>query len=98
MPLPDWTALPLPMSYGKDDPNDRLVAMFRDYCDDYFAREVTPHWPDAWIDYSKTKVGYEIPITRHFYTYEPPRPLDEIEADIRTLEGEIIELLKQVAA
>ena len=55
----------------------------------YVAREVTPHVPDAWVDESKTKIGYEIPLNRHFYVYEPPRPLDEIEADLQTLEQEI---------
>jgi type I restriction enzyme M protein len=64
----------------------------------YFKREVLPHVPDAWIDEAKTKVGYEIPLNRHFYRYEPPRPLEEIEADIRTLEGEILALLKEVTA
>ena len=62
----------------------------------YFAREVLPHVPDAWIDESKTKVGYEIPLNRHFYQYEPPRPLEVIEADIKTLERDIIELLADV--
>ena len=62
----------------------------------YFDREVLPHVPDAWIDESKTKVGYEIPLNRHFYQYEPPRPLEVIEADIRTLERDIIELLADV--
>ena len=61
----------------------------RPHCDAYFAREVAPHWPDAWIDYDKIKVGYEIPITRHFYVYEPPRPLEAIEADIAALEAEM---------
>ena len=54
--------------------------------------------PDAWIDESKTKVGYEIPFNRHFYLYEPPRPLEEIEADIKALEGEILAQLKEVTA
>src|SRR5208282_2404521 len=45
----------------------------------YFEREVRPHVPDAWIDESKTKVGYEIPFNRHFYKYTPPRPLEEIK-------------------
>jgi type I restriction enzyme M protein len=63
----------------------------------YFRREVKPHVPDAWIDDSKTKVGYEIPLTRHFYKYTPPRPLEEIEADIRQLEGEIVKALAEVA-
>lgn len=58
----------------------------------YFKREVLPHVPDARIDHSKTKTGYEIPLNRHFYRYEPPRPLEEIEADIRVLETEIVSL------
>ena len=62
----------------------------------YFQREVLPHVPDAWIDESKTKVGYEIPLNRHFYHYEPPRPLDVIEKDIKQLEKEITELLTEV--
>ena len=62
----------------------------------YFEREVVPHVPDAWIDESKTKVGYEIPLNRHFYQYEPPRPLDVIEADIKTLERDILKLLAEV--
>ena len=62
----------------------------------YFKREVLPHVPDAWIDHDKTKVGYEIPLNRHFYRYEPPRPLNEIESEIKQLEGEILDLLKGV--
>ena len=65
---------------------------------DYVAREVLPHVPDAWADESKTKIGYEIPLNRHFYVYEPPRPLEEIEADLRVLEGEIAGLLAEVTA
>jgi type I restriction enzyme M protein len=62
----------------------------------YFEREVLPHVPDAWIDESKTKIGYEIPFTRHFYVYKPLRPLKEIEAEIRALEGEIQGMLGEV--
>jgi type I restriction enzyme M protein len=65
---------------------------------DFFKREVLPHVPDAWIDIGKTKIGYEIPLNRYFYQYEPPRPLDVIEGDIKTLEGEIRALLKEVTA
>ena len=65
---------------------------------EYFKREVLPHVPDAWIDESKTKVGYEIPLNRHFYRYEPPRPLEVIEADIKALEADILQLLKEVTA
>ncbi len=64
--------------------------------DDYFKREVLPHVPDAWIDHSKTKVGYEIPLNRHFYCYEPPRPLEEIAADILGLEREIVSMLAEI--
>lgn len=63
---------------------------------EYFDREVRPHVPDAWIDDSKTKVGYEIPLNRHFYKYQPPRPLEEIEADIKQLEREIVQMLAEV--
>ncbi len=62
----------------------------------YFAREVLPHVPDAWIDASKTKIGYEIPFTRHFYTYTPPRPLEAIDADLQRLGAEIGELLQTI--
>jgi type I restriction enzyme M protein len=66
--------------------------------DTYMAREVLPHVPDAWVDQSKTKVGYEIPFTRHFYVYEPPRPLAVIEKEIRDLEMEIQGMLAEVLA
>ena len=64
--------------------------------DDYMKREVLPHVPDAWVDKSKTKIGYEIPLNRHFYVYEPPRPLEEIEEDIQSLETEIVGLLGEI--
>ncbi|KIG14291.1 Type I restriction-modification system, DNA-methyltransferase subunit M [Enhygromyxa salina] len=67
-----------------------------DDIDDYMAREVLPHVPDAWVDRSKTKVGYEIPFTRHFYEYVPPRALGVIEAEILALEDEIRGMLGEV--
>jgi type I restriction enzyme M protein len=96
VPLPADIPLPLPISYDKDADNNQLVELVREYCDAYFEAEVKPHWPEAWIDYSKTKVGYEIPINRHFYVYQPPRPLAEIEAEIKALESEILGMLKGV--
>ena len=57
--------------------------------DRYFEREVLPYAPDAWIDKSKTKVGYEIPMTRYFYEYQPPEPVDDIVKRIKKLESEI---------
>lgn len=64
----------------------------------YFDAEVKPHVDDAWIDWDKTKTGYEIPFTRHFYTYEPPRALADIDADLERVVGEIMELLREVEA
>ncbi len=64
--------------------------------EDYFQREVIPHVPDAWIDHDKTKKGYEIPLTRHFYEYKPLRPLEEIEGEIKALEADTDRLLKEV--
>lgn len=66
--------------------------------DEYLAREVLPHVPDAWVDESKTKTGYEIPFTRHFYVYTPPRPLAEIDAELKQLEAEIQRLLGEVTS
>ncbi|HHY41644.1 MAG TPA: SAM-dependent DNA methyltransferase [Thermoanaerobacterales bacterium] len=63
---------------------------------EYFKREVKPHVPDAWIDESKTKIGYEIPFTRHFYKYQPLRPSEEIMREIIELEKSISEKLKKV--
>jgi type I restriction enzyme M protein len=87
---------------GNPEPDPELrdteTVPLKQSIEEYFKREVLPHVPDAWIDESKTKVGYEIPLNRHFYRYEPPRPLEEIEADIKTLEGDILALLKEVAA
>lgn len=63
---------------------------------EYFEREVKPHVPDAWIDETKTKIGYEIPFTRHFYKYQPLRPSEEIMKEIIELEKSISEKLKKV--
>ena len=62
----------------------------------YFEREVLPHVPDAWIDHDKTKKGFEIPFTRHFYKFIQPRSLEEIDADLKVITDEILFLLRQV--
>ncbi|MCB0168737.1 MAG: SAM-dependent DNA methyltransferase, partial [Anaerolineae bacterium] len=64
----------------------------------FFRREVLPHVPDAWIDDSKTAIGYEIPFTRHFYQYQPLRPVESIIADIRALEAETDGLLGKITS
>ncbi len=64
----------------------------------YFRREVLPHAPDAWIDHDKTKVGYEIPFNRHFYVFKPPRPLAEIDADLKQVTDRILGMLGGLSA
>ena len=59
----------------------------------YFKREVLPHAPDAWIDTDKTKVGYEIPFNRHFYVFKPPRPLAEIDAELKGVTDRILTMI-----
>ena len=64
----------------------------------YMAREVLPHVPDAWVDESKTRVGYEINFNRYFYKYTPLRPLEEIESDLKGIEKEIAGMLEEMGA
>lgn len=63
--------------------------------EEYFEEEVLQYYPDAWMDRKKDKIGYEINFTQHFYKYQPPRPLEEIEADIKIVTAEIQELIKE---
>ncbi|MDU0294388.1 class I SAM-dependent DNA methyltransferase [Saccharothrix longispora] len=88
----DAKGKPLPDPDLRDNEN---VPLDEDI-DAYMAREVLPHVPDAWVDHTKTKVGYEIPFTRHFYKYTPPRPLEEIDAELKNLEAQIQCLLSEV--
>lgn len=64
----------------------------------YFAREVLPHAADAWIDPEKTKVGYEVPFNRHFYVFEPPRPLAEIDAELKYVTDRILTMIRELSA
>ena len=68
----------------------------KDDIDAYFEREVRPHVPDAWMDRGKDKLGFEINFNRHFYRYTPPRALEEIDADLKDAEEEIMRLLREV--
>ncbi len=97
-------------SDGNPEPDTELrdyeYVPFKEDVDAYFEREVKPFVPDAWIDTTKRDakegkvgiVGYEIPLNRHFYVYQPPRPLEEIEAEIAELEKAIVAELKEVVA
>jgi type I restriction enzyme M protein len=82
----------------EEDPTARFATPpCRAAVDDHMREEVLPYVPDAWVDHDKTKIGYEIPLTRHFYKYVPPRSLEEIDAEIKALEDEIQRLLGEVA-
>ncbi len=63
----------------------------------YFEREVRPHAEDAWIDHEKTKTGYEIPFNRHFYVFEPPRALEEIDAELKQVTARIKAMIEELA-
>ena len=98
--LRDSENVPLlgPVELFEEDPAERLASpRYRAAVDTYMEAEVFPFVPDAWVDHAKTKIGYEIPVTRHFYRYVPPRPLDEIDAEIQALEEEIQRLLREFA-
>ena len=86
--------------HGNPEPDPELrdteTVPLHDDIDDYIAREVLPHVPDAWVDHTKTKTGYEMPLNRHFYVYEPPRPLHQIESDLQALERESAGLLAEI--
>ena len=87
---------------GKPQPDSSLRdtenVPYKDDVAEYFQREVLPHAPDAWIDPDKTKVGYEIPFNRHFYVFKPPRPLAEIDADLKASTDRILEMIKGLSA
>lgn len=94
--LPDDIQLPLPLGYDNETGHDKLIALVKDQCEAYLKVEVLPHVSDAWIDHSKTKVGYELPLTRHFYIYQPPRSLEVIAGEISLLEKDIVAMLSEV--
>ena len=75
---------------------DTEMVPLKESVDEYMAEEVLPHVPDAWPDHSKTKIGYEVPLNRQFYVYEPPRQLEDIESNLLALENEIANLMAEV--
>jgi type I restriction enzyme M protein len=80
---------PLPDSSLRDTENVPLS----EAVETYFKREVLPHAPDAWIDHEKTQIGYEIPFNRHFYVFQPPRPLSEIDAELKGVTDRILKMI-----
>lgn len=86
--LRDQENIPVPPGFFDLDDETRTKVL-TESADQHLIEEIRPYVPDAWIDHSKTKVGVEIPFTRQFYVYEPPRPVEEIAAEIKELEDEI---------
>jgi type I restriction enzyme M protein len=93
-PVVDGKGQPEPDTELRDTENVPLDEAI----DEFLAREVLPFVPDAWVDEGKTKIGYEIPFTRKFYKYVPPRPLADIDADIKASQQRILELLAKVTS
>ena len=91
VPLPE-----VPVDWVADLTERLATAEYRGLVEHYMAAEVLPFVDDAWVDWDKTKIGYEIPLTRYFYKYVPPRPLADIDAEIKALEAEIQALLGEV--
>ena len=85
---------------GNPKPNSKLrdteTVPFKEDIHEYFKREVLPHVPDAWIDEKKTKIGYEIPFTRHFYKFTPLRESSVILDEIKQLEEKIQKSLNEL--
>ena len=98
-PLVDESGKPI-LKKGKKQPDTALRdtenVPLKEDIDEYFKREVLPFAPDAWIDEKKSKVGYEIPFTRYFYRYEPPKPSQEIMAEILEIEKDLDGSLKEI--
>jgi len=96
----DETAEACTDAKGKPEPDPALRdtenVPLKEDIGEYFEREVLPHVPDAWIDHDKTKIGYEINFNRYFYKYTPPRPLAEIESDLKQIEREIADMLGEM--
>jgi type I restriction enzyme M protein len=105
-PLRDETGKVVLSTKGKSKGKPQADSKLRDTenvplnedVEDYFKREVLPHAPDAWIDHDKTKVGYEIPFNRYFYVFQPPRPLSEIDVELKQTTDKILEMIKGLSA
>jgi type I restriction enzyme M protein len=104
-PLKDDQGRPMLFERGKNKGKPQPDSALRDTenvplsedVEAYFQREVKPHAPDAWIDHEKTKLGYEIPFNRQFYVFEPPRPLEEIDADLKLVTDRIKAMIVELA-
>jgi type I restriction enzyme M protein len=93
--LRDNENIPLPPDFISLSDNEK-DSLIKELAELHLKKEILPYVPDAWLDHSRTRVGYEIPFTRQFYTYEPPREIQVIREEIQTLEKEIQDLMKDL--
>ena len=91
--MPSEIPFPLSLGYDNETNLDEIIDRTSSNGARVYEAEVLPHVPDAWVDEGKTKLGFEIPINRHFYEYQPPRDLAVIKAEINALEQEIMQML-----
>jgi type I restriction enzyme M protein len=93
--LRDNENIPLPGDFImlKEEQRAKLIEKL---AEEHLNEEIKPYVPDAWLDHSKTKIGYEIPFTRQFYTYTRPRPVTEIRGEIESLEQQIQDLIRDL--
>jgi type I restriction enzyme M protein len=93
--LRDYENISLPVGFIEMLESERIRAI-EQIANEHLIKEIHPYVADAWIDHTKTRIGYEIPFTRQFYTYTPPRPVVEIRAEIEELEERIQGLMKDL--
>lgn len=96
IPFPSDISLPLALGYDNETGLEEVINIVKNHCEEFMKKEVHPYVPDAWIDYSKTKIGYEIPITKLFYVYKPPRDLQLLEKEISYLGMEVLKSLNRL--
>jgi type I restriction enzyme M protein len=94
--LRDFDNIPLPAGFMTMTEKEKAACLTR-LSEEFLQHEIHKHYPDAWIDFTRTKIGYEIPFTRQFYTFVPPRPTAEVRAEIETLEENIRSLMGELA-
>lgn len=94
--LRDFDNIPLPPGFMKMSEKEKISSLTM-LSEEFLRNEILPHYQDAWIDFARTKIGYEIPFTRQFYTFVPPRPASEVRAEIENLEESIRSLMGELA-
>ena len=93
--LRDYENISLPIGFIELNESAR-IKIIEELSEEYFMNEIQPHIPDAWIDHNKTKIGYDIPLSRQFYSFQPPRDPSEIKSEFLKIEDEIQALMSKL--